>query len=98
MNEYDAVLRDIMRGKDKGIDARLAKLMDIRMKMKASAMRVRDYMDWYYITRSNAVSGDFEKYRALAEALKKEKMRLPAEDSTQQYLDDVQRVFGSGRR
>lgn len=98
LNEYDAVLRDIIRGKDKDIDARLAKLMDVRMKMKDSAMRVRDYLDWYYITRSHVVSADFEKYRALAEALEKEKMRLPVEDSTQQYLDDVQRVFGGGTR
>lgn len=98
LNEYDAVLRNIIQGKDEGIDARLVRLADVRMKMQTSAKRVRDYLDWYYITRSHEVSGDFEKYRALAEALKKEKMRPPVGDSTEQYLDEVQRVFGSGSR
>ena len=44
-------------------------------------MRARDYLDWYYITRSNEVSGDFEKYRALTEAIEKGEMRPPANDS-----------------
>ena len=97
LNEYDGILHDVINGKDKEIGTRLAKLGDVRMQMKTSAMRVRDYLDWYYITRSDRVSGDFEKYRALTEALDKERSRPPANDSTQAYLDEMQRIFGNAR-
>ena len=96
--EYESILRDIKDGKDKEISARLEKLLNVRMKMKESAMRARDYLDWYYITRSNKVSGDFEKYRALTEAIEKGEMRPPANDSAQKYLDEMQRFFGGSRR
>lgn len=95
LNEYEAILRDIARGNAKDIDVRLARLSEVRVKMRSSASRVRDYLDWYYITRSTEVSGGFEKYRSLVEALEKEQQRPPVEDSLGQYLDEVQRVFGS---
>ena len=74
-NEYDIILRDIMKGEDKDISSRLAKLIDVRMRMQAAAIRSRDYLDWYYITQSTDLSGNFTKYRALMEALKKEELR-----------------------
>ncbi|MCP5536500.1 MAG: hypothetical protein H7A51_09750 [Akkermansiaceae bacterium] len=94
LSEYEMILRDVILGKDKDIEQRLAKLMDIRLKLQESGKRVRDYLDWYYITQSNEVSGDFEKYIQLKQGLEKEQLRPPADDSTQKYLDQVQKIFG----
>ena len=96
-NEYDIILRDIMKGEDKDISSRLAKLIDVRMRMQAAAIRSRDYLDWYYITQSTDLSGNFTKYRALMEALKKEELRVSPDDATSHYLDQVQKIYGASR-
>ena len=96
-NEYDIILRDIVKGEDKDISSRLAKLIDVRMRMKAAATRSRDYLDWYYITQSTDLSGTFTKYRALIEALKKEELRASPDDATSHYLDQVQKIYGASR-
>ena len=96
-NEYDIILRDIMKGEDKDISSRLAKLIDVRMRMQAAAIRSRDYLDWYYITQSTDLSGTFTKYRALIEALKKEELRASPDDATSHYLDQVQKIYGASR-
>ena len=96
-NEYDIILRDIVKGEDKDISSRLAKLIDVRMRMKAAAIRSRDYLDWYYITQSSDLSGTFTKYRALIEALKKEELRASPDDATSHYLDQVQKIYGASR-
>ena len=96
-NEYDIILRDIVKGEDKDISSRLAKLIDVRMRMKAAAIRSRDYLDWYYITQSSDLSGTFTKYRVLREALKKEELRASPDDATSHYLDQVQKIYGASR-
>ena len=96
-NEYDIILRDIMKGENKDVSSRLAKLIDVRMRMKAAAIRSRDYLDWYYITQSRELSGNFTKYRAFIEALKKEELRVSPDDATSNYLDQVQKIYGASR-
>ncbi len=97
LREYESILRDIARGEDKQIRSRLAKLMDVRMKMKSAAIRARDYLDWFYITQSNQVSGDFDKYRALMEAMEKEQGHSLQGDTASNYLDQIQRIYGGLR-
>jgi len=92
--EYEMILGELVEGKSEGVDARLEKLADVRLKLKEVGIRARDYLDWYYITRSDDVSGDFKQYRELSEALQREKMKPREEDSTQLYLDGVQRLYG----
>jgi len=94
IGEYEMILREIVSGKDKDIKSRLTKLTDVRLKMLGSGRRVRDYLDWYYITQSSEVTGDYQKYRALTNALEEEKMRPRVGDDTERYLDDVQRIYG----
>ena len=97
IGEYEMILGEVAHGEDKGIQGRLNKLSDIRLRFKEVGKRTRDYLDWYYITRSDEVSGDFEQYRELSEALQRESMKPRADDSTQQYLDGVQKVYGGGQ-
>ncbi|MBT8035916.1 MAG: hypothetical protein KJO21_00085 [Verrucomicrobiae bacterium] len=93
--EYEMILREVIAGQDHEITSRLTQLIDVRVRMKKSGERARDYLDWYYITESDVVSGDFTQYRALIQALEKEGLRPPADDSTLRYLDHIQRVFGA---
>jgi hypothetical protein len=93
--EYELILREFARGSANNIDTRLARLMDVRMRMQAAAIRSRDYLDWYYITQSRDLTGDFGKYRALNEALKQEQLRHRTNDAVSNYLDEIQRIYGS---
>jgi len=94
ISEYEMILGEIAGGKDKEIQPRLTRLADVRLRFKESGMRVRDYLDWYYITQADDVSGDFKQYRELSGALQREAMRPKSDDSTQKYLDDVQKLYG----
>jgi len=94
MGEYEIILGEVAEGKDKGIAERLEKLADVRLKLKEAGLRARDYLDWYYITRSDDVSGEFKQYRDLSEALQLESVKPRGDDSTQLYLDGVQRLYG----
>lgn len=95
--EYEMILREVIVGKDKDISTRLKKLSDVRLKFVQAGKRVRDYLDWFYITQSDDVGGDFKAYIALSKALKRESLRPNSEDSTQRYLDKIQEIFGGGR-
>ncbi|BDS05485.1 hypothetical protein NT6N_05250 [Oceaniferula spumae] len=94
LSEYEMILRDVITGKDKDISVRLEKLTDIRMKLQEAGKRVRDYLDWFYITQSNEVGGDFKQYRELSDALQREALRPGGDDVTEKYLDQIQQLFG----
>ncbi len=91
--EYEAILTEVITGKDKGITTRLKNLKDSRSKYISAGKRVRDYLDWYYITQSNEVSGNFKAYMELLETIEKEKSYPDKKDSIQRYLDSVQEIF-----
>lgn len=92
--EYDLILREVASGKDEGVQGRITKMVDVRLRYKKAGVRVRNYLDWYYITQSNEVSGNFKQYRELSEALKRESMKPKNDDFTQTYLDDIQKMYG----
>jgi len=94
LGEYEAILREVIDGKDKDINTRLKKLSDVRMKFQEAGKRVRDYLDWHYITQSNEVGGAFKEYRALSDGLQREAVRPESNGAAEQYLDQIQRVFG----
>jgi len=98
LNEYGTILGDIAKGEDEGMVNRLAQLKDIRDKMNAAAIRARDYLDWYYITQSSEVSGNFDNYRALIEALENTDNESSGKDSVSDYLDEIQRIYGGNRQ
>lgn len=97
IGEYEMILRELVVGKDKDIQPRLTKMSDIRFRFQEVGNRSRDYLDWYYITRSDEVSGDFKQYRELSAALDRESIKPRSDDSIQLYLDSVHRIYG-GRR
>ncbi|MFK7909514.1 MAG: hypothetical protein AB8F34_02820, partial [Akkermansiaceae bacterium] len=92
--KYQLVLQDIIKGKGKKIPVKLEENSDYRINSRKAAERVRDYLDWYYITQSNEVGGSFIQYRELSKALEKENSQADKNDSTEIYLDHVQRIYG----
>jgi hypothetical protein len=94
IGEYEMILGELVQGEDEKIQERLQKLADVRLKLKEAGLRVRDYLDWYYITQSNDVGGEFKQYRELSEVLQRESMKPRSDDSTQLYLDGVQKLYG----
>lgn len=92
--EYEMILKEIAKGEDERIEARLSKLLDIRVKLQIAGKRVRDYLDWYYITRSDEVSGSFDDYRELSDALRQEALRERGQGPFRSYLDQVESIYG----
>lgn len=97
LNEYGIILGDIVKGEENEMADRLAQLKNVREKMNAAAIRARDYLDWYYITQSSELSGNFNKYRSLIDALENSGTESPVSDSVSDYLDEIQRIYGASR-
>ena len=93
--EYDLILRELVVGGDTKIQNRITKLDDVRLRYKEAGQRVRDYLDWYYITQSTELSGSFKQYRELSQALKRESVKSSNSDSTQIYLNDIEKMYGN---
>ncbi len=98
LGEYEMILRDIVKGKGKELSTRLKNLEAVRQEKQKAAKRLRDYLDWYYITQSDQVTGSFLQYRELSNKLEKESQRPKENDSTENYLDRIQRIYGSGEK
>ncbi len=96
--EYEIILREVIMGKDKGISIRLKNLSKSRESYVAAGERVRDYLDWYYITQSNEVGGDFKAYMELNKALEEERIKPKRQDSIQRYLNQIEKVFMGSTR
>ena len=93
--QYELILLELAQGKNKDIATRLNDLAKSRHNSQLVAKRVRDYLDWYYITQSDDVGGSFLDYRKLSDALEKESLRPTENDTTENYLDRIQRMYGS---
>ena len=96
--EYEMILREVIVGKDKGIETRLKNLQDSRKTYHSVGVRVRDYLDWYYINQSNEVSGDFKAYMDLCKALEEEKGQPNSDIAVGTYLDKVEEIFSGSSR
>ena len=91
--EYQTILTEIATGKGENIDVRLKNLNDSRQQYIKAGERARDYLDWYYITQSDDVSGGFKEYMDLSKALKEEAEDPNKKDTVDRYLDTVQALF-----
>ncbi|BCU75903.1 hypothetical protein [Luteolibacter sp. LG18] len=92
LEEYQAILLDILKGKTPKTAAQLSKLADTRTTMKERARQAGDFLDWFEITRARETSGAFEDYLKLKEKLKYE---TPVrKDPVSSYLDLMQKSFG----
>ncbi|MCX6878741.1 MAG: hypothetical protein NTW21_33750 [Verrucomicrobia bacterium] len=89
--EYQIALGAIARNKTKPTAAQLAGLQQTRTTMTAKAIRARDYLDWFEITRAREISGVFEDYLRLKERLQDHPHNR--EDNLSKYLDRIDKIF-----
>ena len=80
------------QGELKNISGRLPLLAGERLKMVIADERVRDYLDWYQITRAHEVTGDFSGYMKLKERLAMEREERK-DEVIDPYLDRVQALM-----
>ena len=89
--EYLGLLREISADRDEQVEKRLQALARERERLRSLGLRVRDYLEWYRITNSKQLSGDFESFVDL-----KDKLRIRPgghQGPVSEYLDSMQRLF-----
>ena len=95
--EYLALLGEIASDRDEGIRERLERLAAERERLRVLGNRTRDYLEWYRITSSSQLSGDFESFVEIKEGLeiRPSSHRGPVSE----YMNSMQRLFAedSGR-
>lgn len=89
--EYQMLLTALVAGKTQDLAARLTALDERRAVMSAKALRARDYLDWFEITRARETSGVFDDYIRLKDRLKHKPHRR--NDDLSSYLDRMDAIF-----
>jgi hypothetical protein len=92
--EYQIALNDIAKNTPRELANRLTALDERRSTMSAKAVRARDYLDWFEITRARETSGAFDDYIRLKERLKANPHRRG--DTISKYLDRMDSIFDRG--
>ena len=92
IEEYQQILRDIAGGGRDGIAERLEELAGQRQVRVERALRARDYMDYFEISRARDLSGEFDDYLRLKKELEL-KPRPQRKDRITEYLDALQKVY-----
>lgn len=89
--EYVDVMESILKGKTKGLDARIRALRERTENALEQSKAVRDLLDLHEANESPALSGLFEDYLKLPETVEKE---LPERnDPVSRYLDALDKEF-----
>ena len=91
LSEYQILLTAIAANKTGDVPARLAALGERRAIMNAKALRARDYMDYFEISRAREISGAFDDYMRLKDRLKHRPHRR--DDELSKYLDRMDAIF-----
>ena len=92
VTEYAQVTRFLMRGKTRGITAKLGRLQGTRREAVAQMRAIDDYLNWFEATRLRGLSGAFADYLKAAESA----ARPPRtkRDPISIYLDALETQFG----
>ncbi len=91
VEEYTAVVQQLVNGSDKGVAAKLASLAQRRTQLQRRAKAVQSYLDWYEANETQTFSHLFDDYLKLRDRLEKE--RPPRGDAMSQYLDALEKEY-----
>lgn len=92
--EYQIALNQIAKNTTEDLANQLTALEERRATMSAKAVRARDYLDWFEITRARETSGAFDDYMRLKDRLKANPHHRG--DSISKYLDRMDAIFDRG--
>ena len=95
LNEYQLILAALVQNKTQNMAGRLAGLDEARVELVAKANRMRDYMDYFEITRARETSGAFADYMRLKAGL--QSVARPRKDALSLYLDKMDALFNRGQ-
>lgn len=89
--DYTDVIRLLLKGKDKGVSARLISLERTRRQIHSQASEVESYVDWYQASQAEGYSHAFDDYLRLGERIEQE--THPREDALSRYLDLINKEY-----
>lgn len=95
--EYQRILRELGAGGNPELDSRLAELAEQRRVRVERALRARDYMDYFEISRARDLSGEFDDYLRLKQELEL-RPRTVRKDRISLRLDTMQRLYEAPRK
>jgi hypothetical protein len=91
--EYEKVLGDLVKGKTKGMAARIDGLEKHKKALVQRNNDITDYMNWYEATQVRTYSGVFESYLKTASDLDREEAERKKNDPISRYLDTLEKEF-----
>jgi hypothetical protein len=91
ISEYAKITALLMRGKTKGLSARLERLRDTRQAAAAQMREIDDYLNWFEATKLQGSSGAFADYMKAAESAAQP--RQTKRDPISVYLDVLETQF-----
>jgi len=91
VQEYQQVASLLVKGKRKGLTARLAQLQASRAKLTTRMTEIDDYMNWFEATQSKTKSGAFADYLKAVQGQNAARPRR--RDALSVYLDAMEEQF-----
>ncbi|HWX16764.1 MAG TPA: hypothetical protein VNY07_09275 [Chthoniobacterales bacterium] len=91
VQEYQQIASLLVKGKRKGLTARLAQLQANRAKLTTRMTEIDDYMNWFEATQSKTKSGAFADYLKAVQG--RNEARPRRRDALSVYLDAMEEQF-----
>jgi hypothetical protein len=91
LDEYQQIIGLIIRGKTKGVAARLDSLAARRRDILTAVENVEDHLNWYQATQRPGASGSFDRYFRLLDELGEPPPK--SDDPITRYLDGIEQEF-----
>jgi hypothetical protein len=91
VQEYQQIASLLVKGKRKGLTARLAQLQASRAKLTTRMTEIDDYMNWFEATQSKTKSGAFADYLKAVQGQNEARPRR--RDALSVYLDAMEEQF-----
>jgi hypothetical protein len=91
VQEYQQIASLLVKGKRKGLTARLAQLQASRAKLITRMTEIDDYMNWFEATQSKTKSGAFADYLKAVQGQNEARPRR--RDALSVYLDAMEEQF-----
>ncbi len=91
VQEYQQIASLLVKGKRKGLTARLAQLQASRAKLTTRMTEIDDYMNWFEATQSKTKSGAFADYLKAVQGQNDARPRR--RDALSVYLDAMEEQF-----
>jgi len=89
---YSKVVLQLGQGKSEGVSQALKQLAAARKLNTKNAIRVRDVLDWYQISRTKELRGDFSSYGDLIKRMEREKVES-RDRVISPYMDAMEKLM-----